>query len=104
MSTLKEYAGIFMYYFIAQDPIFPFQYAYGIRENKFGLVNIVRTGPIHDIQVEHNVIITYDLFYKLGELITDQEERVIYLTMFANLTLPIFDNELIGPPVTLTLQ
>lgn len=102
MNIEREFAGTFIHYFIARDPFYAFLYAYGIRENKFGLVNIVRTGPIQEIK--ENILFTYGLFYKLGEVITAPEEKIIYLKMFAELTLPICDNELVGPSVILTMQ
>lgn len=104
MSDLRVYAGTFLSYFVGFDPLLPFTYVYGLRENAAGQIHIVRTGPVQELREHERVLFTYGLYYRLGKMMTDKTERALYLAMFDRRNLPIMDNEIIASPVIMTPQ
>lgn len=78
----SEYSGMLHHYFVDTDSFFPFQYAYGIRQHEVYPLQIIRTGPISEIDRTSRYMSTYGSYYQLGEEITLLEEQLMYLRIF----------------------
>lgn len=98
------YLGVLHYYFVDMDSFFPFQHAYGIRQHEVYPLQVIRTGPISEIDRTARYMSTYGSYYQLGEEITLFEEQLMYLRIFKNRDFLIGDSEMIGPSVSIILQ
>ena len=100
----SENCGVLLWYFIAKDCTLPLRYAYGIRKHSIYPLQLIRTSPIQEVDRITRFIATYGCYYRLGREIISPQEQQIYLSVFADVELPIGDNEIIGPPVSLVLN
>jgi hypothetical protein len=99
-----EYCGVFLYYFVAKDLTLPYRYVYGIRQHNVYPLQLVRTSPITEVDRSAGLLTTYGCYYQLREEIARPDVQAMYRFILDQRIMPCFDNELIGPCMSMSLS